>query len=73
MSRKADIERLERYVVDAHRAMTEQERIWMQEWKAAPNPFVAIQEWNKNHERRMVHIQPWLDAKHNLAKLKGKK
>jgi len=73
MNRKAQIERLERISNDAHRLMVEQERIWMEEWRSAPNPFVAINEWVKNHERRMVYIQPWLDARHNLAKFRGRK
>ena len=72
MNRKRQIEVLERSVGDAYRAMAAQETIWMEEWHAAPNPFVAINEWNKNHERRMVYIQPWLDAKNELARFRNK-
>lgn len=72
MSRKAQIEQLERAVGIAQSAMAEQEIIWMREWEEARNPFIAINEWNKNHDRRMVHIQPWLDAKAALAKFKSK-
>jgi hypothetical protein len=72
MNRKTQIEQLERAVSDAHRAMSVQENIWMQEWEAAHNPFIAIDEWNKNHDRRMIHIQPWLDAKAELNKFRNK-
>lgn len=72
MNRKNQIEALERAVGEAYKAMAQQEAIWMQEWEAAPNPFIAINEWNKNHERRMVYIQPWLDAKAALAKFRNK-
>jgi hypothetical protein len=72
MNRKTQIEQLERAVGDAHRAMAVQERIWMEEWEAARNPFIAINEWNKNHDRRMVYIQPWLDAKAELNKFRNK-
>jgi hypothetical protein len=72
MTRKQQIEVLERAVSDAYRAMAAQEVIWMEEWRAAPNPFVAIKEWNKNSARRMVYIQPWLDAKAELAKFRDK-
>jgi hypothetical protein len=72
MNRKTQIEQLERAVGDAHRAMNVQESIWMQEWEAARNPFIAINEWNKNHERRMVYIQPWLDAKAELTRFRSK-
>lgn len=72
MTRKRQIEALERAVGDAYKAMAEQEVIWMREWDAAPNPFVAINEWNKNHDRRMVYRQPWLDAKAALAKFRNK-
>jgi len=72
MNRKTQIEQLERAVGIAQSAMAEQEIIWMREWEEARNPFIAINEWNKNHDRRMVHIQPWLDAKAALAKFKSK-
>jgi hypothetical protein len=72
MNRKTQIEQLERAVGDAHRAMNVQESIWMQEWEAARNPFIAINEWNKNHERRMIYIQPWLDAKAELTRFRSK-
>ena len=72
MNRKTQIEQLERAVGIAQSAMAEQEIIWMREWEDARNPFIAINEWNKNHDRRMVHIQPWLDAKAALAKFKSK-
>ena len=72
MNRKTQIEQLERAVGDAHRAMNVQESIWMEEWNSARNPFIAINEWNKNHERRMVYIQPWLDAKTELNKFRNK-
>lgn len=72
MNRKNQIEALERAVGEAYKAMAQQEVIWMQEWEAAPNPFIAIKEWDKNHERRMVYIQPWLDAKAALAKFRNK-
>jgi hypothetical protein len=72
MNKKSQIEALERAVGIAQSNMAEQEIIWMREWEAARNPFVAIKEWNKNHERRMVYIQPWLDAKAELAKFKSK-
>jgi hypothetical protein len=72
MNKKTQIEILERAISDAQRAMNVQESIWMQEWEAARNPFIAINEWNNNHDRRMVYIQPWLDAKAELTKLKSK-
>jgi hypothetical protein len=72
MNRKTQIEQLERAVGIAQSAMAEQEIIWMKEWEEARNPFIAINEWNKNHDMRMVHIQPWLDAKAALAKFKSK-
>lgn len=72
MTRKRQIEVLERAVGDAYRALAEQEIIWNKEWEAAPNPFVAINEWNKNSARRMVYIQPWLDAKAELARFRDK-
>ena len=72
MNKKTQIEILERAISDAHRAMNVQESIWMQEWEAARNPFIAINEWNKNHDRRMVYIQPWLDAKAELTKFRSK-
>lgn len=72
MNRKRQIEVLERAVGEAYKEMAQQEVIWMREWEAAPNPFVAIKEWNKNHDRRMVYIQPWLDAKAALAKFRNK-
>ena len=73
MNRKTQIEQLEKIVGNAQSEMAQQEVIWMREWEAARNPFVAIKEWNKNHDRRMVYIQPWLDAKAELAKFKSKK
>ena len=72
MNRKTQIEQLERAVGIAQSDMAEQEIIWMREWEAARNPFIAINEWNKNHDRRMVYIQPWLNAKAELAKFKSK-
>jgi len=72
MNRKTQIEQLERAVGDAHKAMSVQEIIWMEEWEAARNPFIAINEWNKNHDRRMVYIQPWLDAKNELARFRSR-
>jgi hypothetical protein len=72
MNKKTQIEILERAISDAQRAMNVQESIWMQEWEAARNPFIAINEWNNNHDRRMVYIQPWLDAKAELTKLRSK-
>jgi hypothetical protein len=72
MNKKSQIEALERAVGIAQSNMAEQEIIWMREWEAAPNPFIAIKKWNKNHDRRMVYIQPWLDAKAELAKFKSK-
>lgn len=73
MNRKTQIEQLERAVGIAQSEMAQQEVIWMREWEAARNPFIAINEWNKNHDRRMVYIQPWLDAKAELNKFKSKK
>jgi hypothetical protein len=73
MNRKTQIEQLEKIVSNAQSEIAQQEVIWMREWEAAPNPFVAINEWNKNHDRRMVYIQPWLDAKAELNKFKSKK
>ena len=73
MSRKTQIEQLEKVVSNAQSEIAQQEVIWMREWEAAPNPFIAINEWNKNHDRRMVYIQPWLDAKAELNKFKSKK
>jgi len=72
MNKKTQIEILERAISDAQRAMNVQESIWMQEWEAARNPFIAINEWNNNHDRRMAYIQPWLDAKAELTKLRSK-
>jgi hypothetical protein len=72
MNRKRQIEVLERAVGEAFKALSVQEAIWMEEWHAAPNPFIAINEWNKNRERRMVYIQPWLDAKAELARFRDK-
>ena len=72
MNRKRQIEVLERAVGEAYKEMAQQEVIWMREWHSAPNPFIAINEWNKNHDRRMVYIQPWLDAKAALAKFRNK-
>jgi hypothetical protein len=72
MNKKTQIEILERAISDAQRAMNVQESIWMEEWEAARNPFIAINEWNNNHDRRMSYIQPWLDAKAELTKLKSK-
>jgi len=72
MNKKTQIEILERVISDAHRAMNVQESIWMQEWEAARNPFIAINEWNNNHDRRMVYIQPWLDAKAELTKFRSR-
>jgi hypothetical protein len=72
MTKKKEIEALEKAVGDAHRDMAGQEIIWMKEWHDAPNPFIAIKEWNKNHDRRMVYIQPWLDAKAELSKFRNK-
>ena len=72
MNRKTQIEQLEKVVSNAQSEMAQQEVIWMREWEAARNPFIAINEWNKNHDRRMVCIQPWLDAKAALAKFKSK-
>ncbi len=72
MNRKTQIEQLERAVGEAHKAMSVQESIWMEEWNSARNPFIAINEWNKNHDRRMVYIQPWLDAKAELNKFRNK-
>jgi hypothetical protein len=72
MNKKTQIEILERAISDAQRAMNVQESIWMQEWEAARNPFIAINEWNNNHDRRMVYIQPWLDAKAELTKLRSR-
>lgn len=72
MNKKTQIEQLEKYISDAHREMNAQESIWMEEWEAARNPFIAINEWNKNHDRRMSYIQPWLDAKAELNKLRSK-
>ena len=72
MNRKRQIEVLERAVGEAYKEMAQQEVIWMREWNDAPNPFIAINEWNKNHDRRMVYIQPWLDAKAALAKFRNK-
>jgi hypothetical protein len=72
MNKKTQIEILERAISDAQRAMNVQESIWMQEWEAARNPFIAINEWNNNHDRRMVYIQPWLDAKAELTKFRSK-
>jgi len=73
MNRKTQIEQLEKIVSNAQSEIAQQEVIWMREWEGAPNPFIAINEWNKNHDRRMVYIQPWLDAKVELAKFKSKK
>ena len=72
MNKKTQLEILERAISDAHRAMAVQENIWMEEWEAARNPFIAINEWNKNHDRRMAYIQPWLDAKAELNKFRSK-
>jgi hypothetical protein len=73
MNRKTQIEQLEKVVSNAQSEIAQQEVIWMREWEAAPNPFIAINKWNKNHDRRMVYIQPWLDAKAELNKFKSKK
>jgi len=72
MNKKTQIEILERAISDAQRAMNVQESIWMQEWEAARNPFIAINEWNNNHDRRMSYIQPWLDAKAELTKFRSR-
>jgi len=72
MNRKKQIEELEKAVALAQSDMAEQEIIWMKEWEAAPNPFVAINEWTKNRDRRMAYRQPWLDAKAELTKFKSK-
>jgi hypothetical protein len=72
MNKKTQIEILERAISDAQRAMNVQESIWMQEWEAARNPFIAINEWNNNHDRRMAYIQPWLDAKAELTKFRSR-
>jgi hypothetical protein len=72
MSRKRQIEVLERAVGLAYSALAEQEAIWMEEWHECRNPFVAINNWNKNRERRMVYIQPWLDAKAELARFRDR-
>jgi hypothetical protein len=72
MNRKTQIEQLEKLVSDAQRAMNVQEITWMEEWEAARNPFIAINEWNKNYDRRMVYIQPWLDAKAELTKFRSR-
>jgi hypothetical protein len=72
MNKKTQIEILERAISDAQRAMNVQERIWMEEWEAARNPFIAINEWNNNHDRRMAYIQPWLDAKAELTKFRSR-
>jgi hypothetical protein len=72
MNKKTQIEILERAISDAQRAMNVQESIWMEEWEAARNPFIAINEWNNNYDRRMVYIQPWLDAKAELTKFRSR-
>jgi len=72
MNRKTQIEQLEKVVSNAQSEMAQQEIIWMREWEEARNPFVAINEWNNNHDRRMAYIQPWLDAKAELTKLRNK-
>jgi hypothetical protein len=72
MNKKTQIEILERAISDAQRAMNVQESIWMEEWEAARNPFIAINEWNNNHDRRMAYIQPWLDAKAELTKFRSR-
>ena len=72
MNRSQQIELLERAVNEARRIMETQEAIWMEEWNAARNPFIAINEWNKNFDKRMVYIQPWLDAKDKLTKFRSR-
>ncbi len=44
MTKKKIIEELERMVHDLQKSMTQQEVIWMREWHAASNPFIAIKE-----------------------------
>jgi hypothetical protein len=48
------------------------EQIWQEEWKAAPNPFVAVKTWNykKNVKRRLAIINPWIEARNKLDKSK---
>ena len=48
------------------------EKIWQEEWKATPNPFVAIKTWNykNNVKRRLAIINPWIEARKKLDKLK---
>lgn len=72
MNRSYQIELLERAVNEARRIMETQETTWMEEWNTARNPFIAINEWNKNFDKRMAYIQPWLDAKDKLAKFKSR-
>lgn len=73
MNKKHQIEMLEREVGNTATAMNAQECIWMQEWESSPNPFIAIKNWVKNHNKRMVYVQPWLDAKNELSKLRNRK
>jgi hypothetical protein len=44
MSKKEELERLEKEALQAGSALKGQEYIWQAEWESAPNPFVAIKE-----------------------------
>ena len=70
MSRKEELERLEKEALQAATALRGQEYIWQAQWESAPNPFVAIDEWRKNSPKRMKYITPWLEARRKVDKFK---
>lgn len=39
------------------------EKKWKEEWDAAPNPFIAWDQYKKNKPNRLKIINQWLDAR----------
>lgn len=50
-----------------------QELEWQAKWDAAPNPFVAWQEYIADREVHREAYRPWLEAKAKVEQLKGTK
>jgi len=70
MSKKAELDLLEKEAFQTASALKGQEYIWQAEWESALNPFVAIDEWRKNSPKRMKYITPWLEARRKVDKFK---
>ena len=63
-SKKEQVEAAKAHLDHCAKVLKANEILWMDAWNAAPNPFIAINEWTSKQQRaiRKPITQAWLDA-----------